>query len=68
MLAVQADVTKVKEVEGAVTAAVAKFGKLGIVFANAGIPGATPIGNTSLGLFWRNRPNQLDRGVLHGAG
>ena len=51
MLAVQADVTKVKEVEGAVTAAVAKFGKLGIVFANAGIPGATPIGNTSLGCF-----------------
>src|SRR5580704_2760994 len=39
-LAMQADVTKVEEIERAVAAAVQKFGKLDIVFANAGIPGA----------------------------
>src|SRR5712664_172324 len=50
-LAVQADVTKVEEIERAVAAAVEKFGKLDIVFANAGIPGATPVGNTSLAAF-----------------
>jgi NADP-dependent 3-hydroxy acid dehydrogenase YdfG len=48
---VQADVTKVEEIERAVAAAVEKFGKLDIVFANAGIPGATPVGNTSLAAF-----------------
>jgi NAD(P)-dependent dehydrogenase (short-subunit alcohol dehydrogenase family) len=50
-LAVQADVTKVEEIERAVAAVVEKFGKLDIVFANAGIPGATPVGNTSLAAF-----------------
>src|SRR5712675_605036 len=51
VLAVQADVTKVGDLERAVAATVRKFGKLDIVFANAGIPGATPIGNTSLASF-----------------
>ena len=51
VLAVQADVTKVEEIERAVAAAVEKFGKLDIVFANAGIPGATPVGHTSLASF-----------------
>src|SRR6267378_1124220 len=50
-LAMQADVTKVEEIERAVAAAVQKFGKLDIVFANAGIPGATPVGDTSLAAF-----------------
>src|SRR5258705_9724411 len=50
-LAVQADVTKVEEIERAVAAVVEKFGKLDIVFANAGIPGATPVGITSLAVF-----------------
>ena len=51
VLAVQADVTKVGDLERAGAATVRKFGKLDIVFANAGIPGATPIGNTSLASF-----------------
>src|SRR5712675_1305690 len=51
VVAVQADVTKVGDLERAVTATVRKFGKLDIVFANAGIPGATPVGITSLAVF-----------------
>jgi NAD(P)-dependent dehydrogenase (short-subunit alcohol dehydrogenase family) len=51
VLAVQAVVTKVEEIERSVAAAVEKFGKLDIVFANAGIGGATPVGNTSLASF-----------------
>lgn len=51
VLAVQADVTKVEQIERAVAAAVREFGKLDVVFANAGIPGATPVGNTSLASF-----------------
>ncbi len=50
-MAVQGDVTNVADLERAVAATVRKFGKLDIVFANAGIPGATPIGNTSLASF-----------------
>jgi len=51
VVAVQGDVTNVADLERAVAATVRKFGKLDIVFANAGIPGATPIGNTSLASF-----------------
>jgi NAD(P)-dependent dehydrogenase (short-subunit alcohol dehydrogenase family) len=47
VLALQADVTNVEATERAVAAVTEKFGKLDIVFANAGIPGATPVGQTS---------------------
>jgi len=48
---VKADVTDVAQLEGAVAQAVKKFGKLDIVFANAGIPGNTPVGGTTLEAF-----------------
>ncbi len=51
LLAIQADVTDIEATERAVAKAVEKFGKLDIVFANAGIPGATPVGQTSLASF-----------------
>jgi NAD(P)-dependent dehydrogenase (short-subunit alcohol dehydrogenase family) len=50
-LAIQADVTDVDAIERAVAAAAEKFGKLDIVFANAGIGGATPVGQTSEAAF-----------------
>ncbi|WP_437923928.1 SDR family oxidoreductase [Sorangium sp. So ce291] len=50
-LAVQADVQDVSSIERAVARAVETFGKLDIVFANAGISGATPVGETSLAAF-----------------
>src|SRR6267143_855188 len=37
--------------ESAVKQAVEKFGKLDVLFANAGIPGNTPIGETTLAAF-----------------
>ena len=49
--AVVADVNDVAATEAAVKQAAEKFGKLDIVFANAGIPGNTPVGNTSLDAF-----------------
>ena len=51
VLAIQADVTDIEATERAVAKLVAKFGKIDIVFANAGIPGATPVGQTSLATF-----------------
>lgn len=51
VLAIQADVTDVEATERAVAAAVHTFGKLDIVFANAGIAAATPIGQPSLADF-----------------
>src|ERR1700744_3015822 len=45
-LAVVADANDVTATEAAVKQAVEKFGKLDIVFANAGIPGDTPLGST----------------------
>src|SRR5258708_24440556 len=51
LLAIQADVTDLEATERAVATTVTKFGKLDILFANAGIPGATPIGQTSLASF-----------------
>src|SRR3954470_6733839 len=50
-LAIVADATDIAATEAAIKQAVAKFGKLDIVFANAGIPGSTPIGGTTLAAF-----------------
>src|ERR1700675_487819 len=50
-LAIVADATDIAATEKAVAKAVEKFGKLDIVFANAGIPGNTPIGGTTLEAF-----------------
>jgi NAD(P)-dependent dehydrogenase (short-subunit alcohol dehydrogenase family) len=49
--AVAADVNDVAATEAAVKQAAEKFGKLDIVFANAGIPGNTPVGKTTLAAF-----------------
>src|SRR3984885_2045131 len=43
-----ADATDIAATENAVAKAVEKFGKLDIVFANAGISAGTPVGGTSL--------------------
>ena len=51
VIAIQADATDVEAMEKAVAQAVEKFGKLDIVFANAGIAGQTPIGKTTLATF-----------------
>ncbi|WP_437668886.1 SDR family oxidoreductase [Sorangium sp. So ce131] len=53
LLAVQADLQDVPAIERAVSRAVEAFGKLDIVFANAGVVGATPVGGTSLEAFER---------------
>src|SRR6202521_1447096 len=50
-LAIVADATDIAATEKAIKQAVEKFGKLDIVFANAGIPGSTPIGGTTLDAF-----------------
>jgi NAD(P)-dependent dehydrogenase (short-subunit alcohol dehydrogenase family) len=50
-LAIRADVTDLAEIERAVAEAANKLGKLDIVFANAGIGGATPLGQTKLSTF-----------------
>src|SRR5216684_8634981 len=50
-LAVAADATDIAASEAAIRQGVEKFGKLDIVFANAGIPGATPVGGTQLAAF-----------------
>ena len=52
-LAITADATDVAATEAAIKQAVARFGKLDILFANAGIPGNTPIGGTTLEAFER---------------
>jgi NAD(P)-dependent dehydrogenase (short-subunit alcohol dehydrogenase family) len=49
--ALQADATDVAATEQAVAEAAARLGRLDIVFANAGIPGRTPVGGTSLEAF-----------------
>ncbi|MDB5366350.1 MAG: 3-oxoacyl-[acyl-carrier protein] reductase [Rhodospirillales bacterium] len=53
LLAIEADVTDVAAIERAVNETVAKFGKLDVVFANAGVGGATPVGSTALADFER---------------
>ncbi len=50
-IALQADATDVAATERAVGEAAKSFGKLDIVFANAGIPGSTPVGATKLETF-----------------
>ncbi|NOU88568.1 glucose 1-dehydrogenase [Paenibacillus sp. LMG 31460] len=50
-LAVQADAADPASAEKAVAAAVEKFGRLDVVFANAGISGHTPAGSTELSVF-----------------
>src|ERR1700682_2256378 len=50
-LAIVADAPDVAAAERAVAQAVEKFGKLDIVFANAGISDNTPIGGTALAAF-----------------
>jgi NAD(P)-dependent dehydrogenase (short-subunit alcohol dehydrogenase family) len=50
-LAIAADATDVAATERAIAKAVEKFGKLDIVFANAGIAGHTPLGGTALETF-----------------
>ena len=50
-LAVAADATDIAATEAAIKKGVDKFGKLDIVFANAGIPGQTPVGGTTLAVF-----------------
>ncbi|NHN90039.1 SDR family NAD(P)-dependent oxidoreductase [Acetobacter conturbans] len=46
VLGIQADLTEDGAAEHAVAASVERFGSLDILFANAGIPGATPVGGT----------------------
>src|ERR1700716_3433116 len=43
VLAVQADVTDVEAIERAVATTAERFGKLDVVFANAGVGGASPL-------------------------
>lgn len=50
-IALQADATDVAATEQAVAEAAKAFGKLDIVFANAGIPGRTPVGASTLEVF-----------------
>ena len=51
VLALQADVTDTEATERAVAAIAARFGKLDVVFANAGIAGPTPLGQTPVAAF-----------------
>ena len=50
-LAVAANANDIAATEAAVKQAAEKFGKLDILFANAGIPGNTPVGKTTLEAF-----------------
>lgn len=50
-LAIVADATDIAANDAALKQAVAKFGKLDIVFANAGIAGPSPLGGTTLEAF-----------------
>jgi len=53
VVAFQADATDIAATERAVAATVARFGKLDILFANAGIGGTTPVGETTQEAFNR---------------
>src|SRR5205823_1537578 len=50
-LSVVADATDIAATEAAIKRAAAKFGKLDILFANAGIAGGTPLGSATLETF-----------------
>ena len=67
-LAIVADANDIAATEAAIKKAVEKFGKLDVVFANAGIPGGTPLGSATLATFENVHPDQSHRGVLHRAG
>jgi NAD(P)-dependent dehydrogenase (short-subunit alcohol dehydrogenase family) len=51
VLAIRADVNNLADIEVVVKAVGDAFGTLDVVFANAGISGATPLGNTTLEAF-----------------
>ncbi|HKW91175.1 MAG TPA: SDR family oxidoreductase [Methylomirabilota bacterium] len=51
VLGAQADVTDVEAVERAIASTVERFGKLDVLFANAGIGGPSPLGQTTLAAF-----------------
>lgn len=51
VLAFQADATDPASMDHALAQAVAAFGRLDIVYANAGISSATPLGNTEFSVF-----------------
>ncbi|GIO61856.1 glucose 1-dehydrogenase [Paenibacillus cineris] len=51
VLAIQADAAELESMEKAVSKTVAVFGKLDVVFANAGISSPTPLGGTDLSFF-----------------
>ena len=51
LLALQADIHDPSSIERAMAAAVKAFGNLDVVFANAGIGGGTPLGQTELARF-----------------
>ena len=53
VVAVVGDVTNTSTLEDAVTAAIRTFGKLDIVFANAGVSGSTPLDGTTPDAFRR---------------
>jgi NAD(P)-dependent dehydrogenase (short-subunit alcohol dehydrogenase family) len=63
-LAVQADGTDAAAIEAGVAAGIARFGKLDIVFANAGIAGPTPLGGTTAEAFGTMVRNNLDSSFL----
>src|SRR5437879_8751090 len=50
-LAIVADVTDIAATEKAIDQAVRQFGKLDILFVNAGIAGPSPVGSTTLAAF-----------------
>jgi NAD(P)-dependent dehydrogenase (short-subunit alcohol dehydrogenase family) len=50
-IAIEADANDIAATEAAVKQAAEKFGKLDVVFANAGIPGGTPLGSAKLEIF-----------------
>src|SRR5258705_13121609 len=63
-LAIVADATDIAATEKAVKQAVEKFGKLDIVFANAGIAGNTPIGGPNLAAFGSGTRHNYTPGFL----
>ena len=67
-IGVVADATDVAATEAAVAQAVAKFGKLDIVFANAGIAGPDATRRDPAGGVRAGSQHQSHRGVLYRAG
>ncbi len=51
LIALQADATDVEATERAIREAAERLGKIDVVFANAGIGGGTPLGDTTLAAF-----------------